>query len=94
MGSSGVFQRQVRTQIHLEESLAASQLAWNLLELFHLEERPLSPDTVEGEGVMAGQIFPWTRWVIAEESGWYQVKIVVGTVDNPLYVERWYWLVP
>ena len=90
-----VLQRQVETQRLLEENLAAAQLGWNLMENFHLQGRPLIPDLLEGEDEMAGWSFPWSRQIRAmEQGGWYQVHIQVGNKDNPLYLERWYWLAP
>lgn len=95
-----VLERQMGTQRQLEENLAAAQLGWNLMETFHLEGNPLMPDLLEGEGDMAGWVFPWSRKIqlLSEETAaqgrWYQVRIRVGSADRPLYEERWSWPSP
>lgn len=90
-----VLERQMRTQMQLEENLAAAQLGWNLMETFHLEGRPLTPDFLEGEEEMAEISFPWSRQILPmEQARWHQVQIRVGRADHPLYLERWYWSSP
>lgn len=91
----GVLERQIGTQRHVEETLAAAQVGWNLMETFHAEGRPLVPDFLEGEEPMAGRSFAWSRQILPmAKPSWYQVSIRVGDADDPQHWERWQGLFP
>ncbi|MBF0147676.1 MAG: type II secretion system minor pseudopilin GspI [Magnetococcales bacterium] len=89
----GVIQKQMSdTQYHLEEQLAAAQVAGNLLELFRAEGTPLHPAVLVGEQSMAGRLLPWIREISPMADGdRYEVRIQVGSNTPPLFVERWSW---
>lgn len=88
-----VLHRQMGTQHHLEESLAAAQVGWNQMALFRADGQPITPMLQDGEEQMAGVTFVWSRQIrsLAQEN-WYQVTIRVGEADTPLHVERWRWV--
>ena len=87
--------RQMRSQGGLEETMAAAQLGWNLMEMFHAEGDPLTPDRMDGEAEIAGRSFPWSRRILPlQQSPWYQVSIRVGTDDHLLHREVWLWPSP
>ena len=91
----GVMERQMRSQGSLEETMAAAQLGWNLMEIFHAEGDPLTPDWLEGEAEMAGRSFPWSRQISPlQQHPWYQVSIQVGKEEHPLHREVWLWPSP
>ncbi|MEO5333897.1 MAG: type II secretion system minor pseudopilin GspI [Magnetococcus sp. YQC-5] len=92
VGIGAIVQRQMNTQFHLEEQLAAAQLASNLMEMFKVDGMPLLPDHLSGEEAMAGRLFAWTRQVRSTDDGkGYEVRIQVGPAAAPLFVERLHW---
>ncbi|MBF0426033.1 MAG: type II secretion system minor pseudopilin GspI [Magnetococcales bacterium] len=84
--------QQIGTYTHLEERLAAAQLASNLMELFRAQGRPLEPAQRTGQETMAGRTLAWRLRISAVEGDQrYAVRIQVGPESEPLFTESWLW---
>ena len=92
VGIGAIQKRQSNTQYHLEEQLAAAQVAHNLMEMFLAEGLPVQPEHLDGEETMAERLLPWTRQIVSIDDGaGHEVRIQVGPGTSPLFVERLRW---
>ncbi|MBF0135334.1 MAG: type II secretion system minor pseudopilin GspI [Magnetococcus sp. DMHC-1] len=89
----GAIQKQLsNTQYHLEERLAAAQLASNLLEIFRAEGLPPDPQHLIGAEEMGGRLLSWVRQITPTDDGkGYEVRIQVGSGITPLFEETLLW---
>ncbi len=94
IGIGAIQQRESNTQNHLENQLAAAQVASNLMERFLADGLPVTPEQSSGKEEMANRLFVWNQTITPIDEGkGYAVRIQVGMNQDPLFMESMQWAI-
>ncbi len=89
---SSICSQQLRTQNYLIRKSAADQLAWNLLETYHLQGMPTEPSELEGKKSLGGFNFNWRRQIEHQtDSGEWHLTLRITEHGENLIRQDWLW---
>ncbi len=89
---SSICSQQLRTQSSLIRKSAADQLAWNLLEMYHLQGMPTEPLQLEGKKTLGGFDFNWRQQIERQaDSGEWHLTLWITEHGESLIRQDWLW---